>query len=533
MKISIKASNLPIGVRLTTSFAYVARPRGLVGRAQSLVGRSSLRYRVRATNALRRWKADRDALRTRFANGLETIATSNEGTSAAKTGPVTKGVIAASTSLAKSAFLKDPATAVRVSESILAETKQVLTEKGSSTGIENTLPAEDVGANDGPHHIDVANPNFETKVLNVCSIQIDDVHEFVSPFDHFGTESPVTRTTSSSEEPSTEYTSALDPQPASITDSDFETTVLNPRGIWIDDKQDSVNPFDHFGTDPPGTKVSAYYRSIKRLENTTIWLEGDEGFTKTVMDEYETMETFEYCKAEYVLYVLETFKGEARRCEGRLPDTPSWMTERMVDLDIRPEGNLWRAPPVVDTNMLHKHFNFNVQPDCSYWLTMQSFSPDTRNTTTAHVRDGRILYPYLTIGIEAADNCTRQARNKVAAAAALELYNRHKLREACATTCPTEAPLRHYGITFVGSGFEVWCLEADEPESEDYVDVWTGCRMYRLYQASCRTAEGMCALVCWVHEIHRWGLSVHGPDCERDLTDTHVAREDEGSDCEG
>ena len=41
--------------------------------------------------------------------------------------------------------------------------------------------------------------------------------------------------------------------------------------------------------------------------------------------------------------------------------------------------------------------------------------------------------------------------------------------------------------------------------------------MYRLAQNDCESSEGVSSFVNWVNEIHRWGLTVHGPSCERDI----------------
>jgi hypothetical protein len=41
--------------------------------------------------------------------------------------------------------------------------------------------------------------------------------------------------------------------------------------------------------------------------------------------------------------------------------------------------------------------------------------------------------------------------------------------------------------------------------------------MYRLVQGTCESCEGVRWFVNWISEIHRWGLTVHGPSCERDI----------------
>ena len=41
--------------------------------------------------------------------------------------------------------------------------------------------------------------------------------------------------------------------------------------------------------------------------------------------------------------------------------------------------------------------------------------------------------------------------------------------------------------------------------------------MYRLVQNDCESREGVSWFVNWINEIHHWGLTVHGPSCERDI----------------
>jgi hypothetical protein len=38
-----------------------------------------------------------------------------------------------------------------------------------------------------------------------------------------------------------------------------------------------------------------------------------------------------------------------------------------------------------------------------------------------------------------------------------------------------------------------------------------------LVQNDCESREGVSWFVNWINEIHRWGLTVHGPSCERDI----------------
>jgi hypothetical protein len=73
--------------------------------------------------------------------------------------------------------------------------------------------------------------------------------------------------------------------------------------------------------------------------------------------------------------------------------------------------------------------------------------------------------------------------------------------------------LKHYALTFTGRSYEFWCIEP----TLDSQGSWIGCRMYRLVQNGCESREGVGWFVNWINEIHRWGLTVHGASCGRDI----------------
>lgn len=73
--------------------------------------------------------------------------------------------------------------------------------------------------------------------------------------------------------------------------------------------------------------------------------------------------------------------------------------------------------------------------------------------------------------------------------------------------------VRHYGATFGGSEFALWCLEPVLSENGD----WHGCTMARVFRSQCQTERGARSLVEWVNEIHAWAFEIYGPGCQRDL----------------
>ena len=41
--------------------------------------------------------------------------------------------------------------------------------------------------------------------------------------------------------------------------------------------------------------------------------------------------------------------------------------------------------------------------------------------------------------------------------------------------------------------------------------------MKKLWHGTCTEPHEVKELADWINEIHRWGLSVHGPSCENDV----------------
>src|SRR5436305_2832686 len=307
---------------------------------------------------------------------------------------------------------------------------------------------------------------------------------------------------------------------AKTNEHDFEEMVLTPRGIRIDDKTKSGLAAIHFGVDEaPVEGLSEYYRNISGLSESTLWLNADESFLIDIVREYDSMKEYSLNEAEHATYAIENLlKREIRN--ARLPKSRRWMAERMIQLVAKPEKG-WEQPPVLDRTAPYKPYNFDIRPDCSYWVSLQAFSPEYRQIVSEYVsvRKDRILCPYLTIEFKKDDSTLRKARNQVAVASAVALYNRWKLKKdrLDAVKKPWserhEKVLKHYGLIFTGGNYEFWCIEP----TLDSQGSWIGCRMYRLARNNCESCEGVSWFVNWVNEIHHWGLTVHGPSCERDI----------------
>lgn len=153
----------------------------------------------------------------------------------------------------------------------------------------------------------------------------------------------------------------------------FRDLILVPRRICIDPDQLSRSAFQHFQTTKPDR-----YQEIEGLESTTVFLEGEDVFKSNIVDQYKEMKEWGLCEAEYAQYAME----HLLKSETRVPHaTPSraWRTKRMIQLVAKPERR-WVPPPVIDTPTPPvKEYNFDVRPDCAYWIPIEVFNERYRN----------------------------------------------------------------------------------------------------------------------------------------------------------
>lgn len=322
--------------------------------------------------------------------------------------------------------------------------------------------------------------------------------------------------------PSTTLTKTRKPSP---TDSTFRSNVLEPRGILINDDQPSQDVFRHFKTQPPPDDPIKHYKGLERAEASSVWLDiTDDDALKAIIEEYLFMKMYSLCEAEFATYGKETFlKADPRpfNSTGR-----PWVTTRMVELVAKPSPRMrWYAPPLLGKtavlpNMLYE---FDIRADCAYWMSLQCVNPEYlfQVADWTCVIYNRITCPYFTIEFKKDDSTEEAAENQVATAATLALYNRVqlKLRRMNRTKRPWNRmhleQLKHYALTFTGPKFSVWLVSVKWTEEKERE--WAGCVMEMLCQGDCTLEASVRSLVNWLNEIHRWGLTVHGPSCERDI----------------
>lgn len=306
---------------------------------------------------------------------------------------------------------------------------------------------------------------------------------------------------------------------AKPADSDFKTQVLEKRGILIDFMSPSKAAFAHFDTSSPRTPRSLHYNALSK--DTFVWLDVDDEAAEAILREYKYMKHHSLCEAEFATYAKETLlKRDPRSLEPI--ENRVWRTERMIELVAKPdEALLWEAPPIVDQTSVGKRYEFDIRPDCSYWLSCEAFNPGYKDQVSewTYVMDDRITCPYFTVEFKKDDSTFTTATNQVATASALALYNRFLLKQKRLKATDEEPSskdlnnLRHYGLTFTGDLYTFWCTI---PTISDNFS-WKGCKMVRAYQGKCNHLNGLNNLVDYINEIHHWGLTVHGKGCEDDV----------------
>ena len=315
---------------------------------------------------------------------------------------------------------------------------------------------------------------------------------------------------------------------ASPYGDDFVQRVLEPRCIKISWSY-PLKAYKHFNVDEPNGDRVCYYTEKREAPCSSVWLESGDAFVSDIVQEYSCMSQRRLCEAEFAAFARETLLKRERRAQGtpQAIEGRCWKTERLIELVAKPITHLWRRPPLVGREYAklddksYTDYGFDLRPDCAYWLSLQAFSPDYKVHVQEHIHvvHDTITCPYLTIEFKRDDVEDQAAFNQVAAAAALALYNRYLLRRRSLDLAKQKwdqqhlKHLKHYGITFTGSSYSIWCIHA--VLTNRYY--WNGCHMERVFLGNCERAISVRDLIDWINEIHCWGLTVHGPECQKDV----------------
>lgn len=304
----------------------------------------------------------------------------------------------------------------------------------------------------------------------------------------------------------------------------FEDKVLVPCNIYIHGgEQTDPGPHEHFGTEPAPEGEKIVYRDLEGLHEAQVWVSIDENRIPEIVEDYKEMTNKNVCEQEFASFATETFLKRQRRFV-KLPEDRLWRAERMVHLIAPPEEDAcWDAPPSFSSGSIA--YNFDIRPDCSYWLSLAGFNPNYASelSSNVYVHKDWITCAYFTIEFKKHGGSPEQARAHAAAAGALALYNRHKLKSKaleCSKRDWAEADtdhLRHYALTFVGAAYQLWVLRPELVADSSGSLEWNGCTMRLLYKSRLSAALGIMQLESWINEIHRWGLTRHAFSCRDDV----------------
>jgi len=314
-----------------------------------------------------------------------------------------------------------------------------------------------------------------------------------------------------------------------LRDPDFRKKVLLPRGVEFPSIGELSDPFAHFGTEQP-PDGPAGYRELAHGCHTEVWLETDGSFVHDVVREYGYMRYEQLCEAEFSTYAQSTlFRRDPRFSSYQ--EAREWRTERMIQLVAKPTSSpasRWRPPPVtIEADV--PDYDFDIRPDSQYWLSTRSFNPNYTRLfgRYVYIHNDRITCPYFTIEFKKDGSTIELAQNQVAVAAALALYNRALLKvqrlrlTGKKWTQKHTLSIRHYGITLHGPAYTFWCIKLKQQEQGHCVSpsawTWPGCEMAEASPGNLLTAANVVHFMHWVNEIHRWGLDVHGPSCQKDV----------------
>ncbi|KAI0095526.1 hypothetical protein GGR51DRAFT_544971 [Nemania sp. FL0031] len=340
------------------------------------------------------------------------------------------------------------------------------------------------------------------------------------------TSSPLT---SRRRQPSTSITASLTAKSgkiitAKVTDADFVQSVLEPYGITMKIGGVSLELRAHFGILSLPTDLKERLDVYKKAFpiSLKVWLEPDEERIRRIENEYKSLKVYGCNEAEYSTYaLLDLFLDEAR--SPWLPTEKGdqgWMPVRLLQLVRKPNTELenhWGAPP--ELYEPKKRYEWDIRPDCAYHVSLLAFRAGIRLGIESFVSvvQRRAFCPYFTIEFKKDEENIATARNQVAVASAIALYNRYCLKKSTLETSgkswdnEDQRQMRHYGLICAGVRWTLFCTV---PKS---FDSWTGCNMVKVHSSELDVFTGVQRLIGIVNDIHYWGLEVHGKSIKADI----------------
>ncbi|KAI0203721.1 hypothetical protein F4808DRAFT_467103 [Astrocystis sublimbata] len=308
--------------------------------------------------------------------------------------------------------------------------------------------------------------------------------------------------------------------PAQASDPDFDTSVLTPHGITIDANSTMLDFHDHLSFPSLPENRIERYNAYKKMLALNIWQSPDDERARRIQEGFYSRTESKCNEAEYYTYTLnEMFLNERGYTIVQEPPERSMAPVRTLKLSQEPSPETWKVPPQLSSS--RKQYDWDIRPDCAYYISILAFPIEFRsyiNNYVSVVRN-RACCPYLTIEFKKYAEDPQTDINRLAAASAIALYNRWHLKHRALKVLDItgdwseehKSHLRHYGITFAGRSWELWCTIPKTYE------VWSGCTMSNMYSGDFGYSSSIVLLSSIVNDIHYWGLAVHGKSCLVDI----------------
>ncbi|KAI0857172.1 hypothetical protein F4860DRAFT_528281 [Xylaria cubensis] len=316
--------------------------------------------------------------------------------------------------------------------------------------------------------------------------------------------------------------------PLSETDPDFETQVLTPYGISLVESREPITSyFEHFSFPPDVPRdLRARFKRCEKEFPLPIWLQPTMQLLESISKEYALMNEEECLEAEFQAFALETIFFRVPRETLHTPDITlkpvrvlQCVPEQASNTSTEPLLRSFLTPPRIDLS--GKQYEWEIHLDCAYYVSLEAFDVSYRVAVSN-------LYPtiynrgvcsYLSIKFRKNDQELPTAKNQVAIASAVALYNRWctkremlKLENKHSDwSTEDKDELRHYCVILAGSTWSIWCTTPKTYEN------WSGCTMSQISVGDCCEALNLGLFFSILNDIHLWGLTTHGKSCVADI----------------
>ncbi|KAI1124677.1 hypothetical protein F5Y10DRAFT_268826 [Nemania abortiva] len=306
-------------------------------------------------------------------------------------------------------------------------------------------------------------------------------------------------------------------------DEDFLLSVLIPWNIEIKTKTLTSHFYEHFGLEGLPEDPAERFEVYKKQLPLDVLLAPDTKHRERIQQEYCFLNNYKCNDIEYEVYALhDIFLAEPRHTAHLETAGEDLLPVRMLHLSQKPEGE-WNQPKLYADYYTWKYkYNWEIAPDCSYYLSLQSFPLAFRDNVDKYVAvvQTRAVFPYLTIEFSKDHETASAVQHRIAIASTIALYNRWRLKfavigapegETSKWTEDLKFQMRHYSITFTGSKWELWYTT---PKAYDW---WKGAYVSSMYRGDCSRLDGVELLLNCINDIHYWGMTVHGKSCKADV----------------